>query len=389
MNSMRVRIALVLVAGLAGSAAFAEDGVTDGKIIFGQVAALTGPAQDLGQGMRQGILAAFGEANRGGGVNGRILELKSRDDGYEPEKTVEATKASLEEDKVFALIGAVGTPTSKAGQPIATGAKVPFIGPFTGAEFLRNPYNRYVVNLRSSYFEETEAWIDHLTKDLGISRIAILYQDDAFGLTGLEGVQKAMAKRNISLVASGSFRRNTVAIKSALLDIMKAQPEAVVTVAPYKPVAQFVRVAHQVQLHALFVAISFVGSDSLAKELGSAGTGVIVSQVVPSPWDASLPVIAAYQRAIGETDPNAKPGFVSLEGYLVGRLAVEALKRIKGEMTREALLDAINEAPFNIGGVTLAYGPAKNQGSNQVYFTILQADGTFKPVTRLAKMAGQ
>jgi len=389
MNSMRVRIALVLVAGLAGSAAFAEDGVTDGKIIFGQVAALTGPAQDLGQGMRQGILAAFGEANRSGGVNGRILELKSRDDGYEPEKTVEATKASLEEDKVFALIGAVGTPTSKAGQPIATGAKVPFIGPFTGAEFLRNPYNRYVVNLRSSYFEETEAWIDHLTKDLGISRIAILYQDDAFGLTGLEGVQKAMAKRNMSLVASGSFRRNTVAIKSALLDIMKAQPEAVVTVAPYKPVAQFVRVAHQVQLHALFVAISFVGSDSLAKELGSAGTGVIVSQVVPSPWDASLPVIAAYQRAIGETDPNAKPGFVSLEGYLVGRLAVEALKRIKGEMTREALLDAINEAPFNIGGVTLAYGPAKNQGSNQVYFTILQADGTFKPVTRLAKMAGQ
>ena len=389
MNSMRVRIALVLVAGLAGSAAFAEDGVTDGKIIFGQVAALTGPAQDLGQGMRQGILAAFGEANRSGGVNGRILELKSRDDGYEPEKTVEATKASLGEDKVFALIGAVGTPTSKAGQPIATGAKVPFIGPFTGAEFLRNPYNRYVVNLRSSYFEETEAWIDHLTKDLGISRIAILYQDDAFGLTGLEGVQKAMAKRNISLVASGSFRRNTVAIKSTLLDIMKAQPEAVVTVAPYKPVAQFVRVAHQVQLHALFVAISFVGSDSLAKELGSAGTGVIVSQVVPSPWDASLPVIAAYQRAIGETDPNAKPGFVSLEGYLVGRLAVEALKRIKGEMTREALLDAINEAPFNIGGVTLAYGPAKNQGSNQVYFTILQADGTFKPVTRLAKMAGQ
>jgi len=389
MTSRQFHIALTVLAGLAGGPAFAEDGVTDGKIIFGQVAALAGPAQDLGQGMRQGILAAFGEVNRTGGVNGRTLELKSRDDGYEPEKTVEATKASLDEDKVFALIGAVGTPTSKAGQPIATAAKVPFIGPFTGAEFLRNPYNRYVVNLRSSYFEETEAWIDHLTKDLGISRIAILYQDDAFGLTGLEGVQKAMAKRNMSLVASGSFRRNTVAVKSALLDIMKAQPEAVVTVAPYKPVAQFVRVAHQVQLNALFVAISFVGSDSLAKDLGSAGTGVIVSQVVPSPWDETLPVVAAYQRALSASDPAAKPGFVSLEGYLVGRLAVEALKRVKGEVTREALLNAINEAPFNMGGVTLTYGPGKNQGSNQVYFTILQADGTFKPVTRLAKVAGQ
>jgi branched-chain amino acid transport system substrate-binding protein len=389
MNSNQLRIAFVLVASLSGGAALAEDGVTDNRIVFGQVAALTGPAQDLGQGMRQGLLASFAEANRGGGVAGRTLELKSRDDGYEPEKTVEATKAILDEDKVFALVGAVGTPTSKASQPIATAAKVPFIGPFTGAEFLRNPYNRYVVNVRSSYYEETEAWIEHLTKDLAISKIAILYQDDAFGLAGLEGVQRAMAKRNMTLVASGSFKRNTVAVKSALLDIMKAQPEAVVTVAPYKPVAEFIKLAHQVQLNALFVAISFVGSNSLAKELGNEGAGVIISQVVPSPWDDSLPVVASYQRALIAADATAKPGFVSLEGYVVGRLVVDTLKRMKGEPTREGLLDAIAAAPFNMGGVTLTYGPAKNQGSDQVFFTILQADGTFKPVTRLAKMAGQ
>jgi branched-chain amino acid transport system substrate-binding protein len=389
MNSNPLRIAFIVIASMAGGVALAEDGVTDKAIVFGQVAALTGPAQDLGQGMRQGILAAFDDANRGGGISGRTLMLKSRDDGYEPEKTVEATKASLDEDKVFALIGAVGTPTSKAGQPIATEAKVPFIGPFTGAEFLRNPYNRYVVNVRSSYFEETEAWIEHLTKDLGISKIAILYQDDAFGLAGLEGVQRALAKRSMTLAASGSFKRNTVAVKSALLDIMKAEPEAVVTVAPYKPVAEFIKLAHQVQLNAVFVAISFVGSDSLAKELGRDGAGVIVSQVVPSPWDDSLAVVASYQHALTAADATAKPGFVSLEGYVVGRLVVDALKRIKGEPTREGLLDAIGAAPFNMGGVTLSYGPAKNQGSDQVFFTILQADGTFKPVTRLAKMAGQ
>jgi branched-chain amino acid transport system substrate-binding protein len=389
MNSNQLRIAFALVISLCGAAALAEDGVTDNKIVFGQVAALTGPAQDLGQGMRQGILAAFAEVNRGGGVSGRTLELKSRDDGYEPEKTVEATKAILDEDKVFALVGAVGTPTSKASQPIATAAKVPFIGPFTGAEFLRNPYNRYVVNVRSSYYEETEAWIEHLTKDLAISKIAILYQDDAFGLAGLEGVQRALAKRNMALVASGAFKRNTIAVKSALLDIMKAQPEAVVTVAPYKPVAEFIKLAHQVQLNALFVAISFVGSDSLAKELGNGGAGVVISQVVPSPWDDSLPVVASYQHALTAADATAKPGFVSLEGYVVGRLVVDTLKRMKGEPTREGLLDAIAAAPFNMGGVTLTYGPAKNQGSDQVFFTILQADGTFKPVTRLAKMAGQ
>jgi branched-chain amino acid transport system substrate-binding protein len=389
MSSKHIGIAVTLLVSLAGGAVLAEDGVADTKIIFGQVAALTVPAQDLGQGMRQGILAAFADANRGGGIFGRTLELKSRDDGYEPEKTVEATKAILDEDKVFALVGAVGTPTSKASQPIATEAKVPFIGPFTGAEFLRNPYNRYVVNVRASYFEETEAWIDHLTKDLGISKIAILYQDDAFGLAGLDGVQRAMAKRNMSLVASGSFKRNTTAVKSALLDIMKAQPEAVVTVAPYKPVAEFIKLAHQVKMDAVFVAISFVGSDSLAQELGNEGTGVIVSQVVPFPGDESLPVVASYHQAMTAVDPKAKPGFVSLEGYMVGRLVVESLKRVKGEPTREGLLDAIYSAPFDLGGATLSYGPAKNQGSDQVYFTILQADGTFRPVTRLLKMAGQ
>jgi len=389
MTSSRLQIAFALFVCLFSNSAFAEDGVSAGKIVFGQVAALTGPAQDLGQGMRQGILAAFDDANRHGGIAGRMLELKSIDDGYEPEKTVEATQKIITEDKVFAMIGAVGTPTSKASQPIATAAQVPFIGPFTGAEFLRDPYNRYVVNVRASYFQETEAWIEHLTKDLGISKIAILYQDDAFGLAGLEGVQRALAKRNMSLVASGTFKRNTTAVKSALLDIMKGEPEAVVTVAPYKPVAEFVKLAHQVKMDALFVAISFVGSNSLAQELGSDGAGVIISQVVPSPWDAALPVVAAYQSAIAADDANAKPGFVSLEGYLVGRLVVEALKRVEGEPTRDKLLAAIGAAPFDLGGVVLSYGPTKNQGSDHVFFTILQADGSFKPVDRLARTAGQ
>ena len=369
--------------------ALADDGVTKDKILFGQVAALSGPAQALGQGMREGILAAFDEANRAGGVGGRRLELKSTDDGYEPEKTIEATKRIIDTDKVFALIGPVGTPTSKAGQPIATDAKVPFIGPFTGAEFLRNPYNRYVVNIRASYFQETEAWIEHLSKDLGITKIAILYQDDAFGLAGLEGVKMALTKRNMTLVASGTFKRNTTAVKSALLDIMKGDPQAVVTIGPYKPIAEFIKLAHQVKLNAVFVAISFVGSDSLASELGSQGAGVVVSQVVPFPFDKSLPLVAAYQTAITAVNPSAKPGFVSLEGYMVGRLVVEALKRISGEPTREALLDAIAKSPFDLGGVVLKFGSDKNQGSNQVYFTVLQADGSFRPVSKLVKTATQ
>ncbi len=385
----RLLLAATVAASLMGGAALAEDGVTKDKIVFGQAAALEGPARALGLGMRQGVLAAFGEANRAGGVSGRKLELRSVDDGYEPEKAIEATKKLINEEKVFALVGPVGTPTSKASQPIATEAKVPFIGPFTGAEFLRAPYNRYVVNVRGSYFQETEAWVEHLTQDLHIDRIAILYQDDTFGLAGLDGVKRAMAKRNMSLAAEGTFKRNTTAIKSALLEIMKAKPDAVVTVGPYKPIAEFIKLARQIKLDAVFVAISFVGSDALAQELGDKGAGVIVSQVVPFPWDTSLPVVASYQAAIVAVDPKANPGFVSLEGYLVGRVVVEALKRIQGEPTREALLDAIGKTPFDLGGLKLSYGPANNQGMDQVFFTILQPDGSFKAVTRLIKMARQ
>ncbi len=380
----RLVIASAVVFGLVSAEALAEDGVTKDKIVFGQIAAFEGPAQALGQGMRQGLLAAFAEANRAGGVAGRKLELRSADDSYEPEKMIEAMKKMLGEDKVFAIVGPVGTPTANAGQPIATDAKVPFIGPFTGAEFLRNPYKRYVVNIRSSYFQETEAWIEHLTKDLGITKIAILYQDDTFGLAGLDGVKIAMAKRNMSLVAAGTFKRNTTAVKSALLEIMKANPEAVVTIGPYKPIAEFIKLARQAKMDAVFVAISFVGSDALAQEMGDKGAGVIVSQVVPFPGDKSMPVVASYQAALAALAPDAKPGFVSLEGYLVGRLVIEGLKRVPGEPTREALLDAIiNTGTFDLGGIKLTYGPAKNQGMDQVFFTILQADGSFKPVTRM------
>ena len=363
----------------------AEDGVSKDSILFGQVAALNGPAQALGQGMREGILAAFEEANRAGGINGRKFELKSIDDSYEPEKTIEATNKAIKEDKVFALVGAVGTPTSRAGQPIATAAKVPFIGPFTGAEFLRNPFNRYVVNIRASYFQETEAWVEHLTNDLGVTRIAILYQDDAFGLSGLAGVKKAMEKRNLSLVAEGTFKRNTIAIKSALLEIMKSQPQAVVTVGPYKPIATFIKLARQLKVDATFVAISFVGSDSLAQELGSEGAGVVVSQVVPFPGDKSLPVVASYHSALAAVNEKSKPGFVSLEGYLAGRLVVEAIRRIPGEPTREAFLDAIEREPFDLGGMKLTFSATQNQGSNRVYFTVLQSNGLFQPVAKLVK----
>src|ERR1700756_279825 len=364
----------------------AEQGVFDDRIVFGESAAFDGPAAALGLGMREGILASFNEANAPGGVNGHRLELVSYDDGYEPEKAIANTKRLIDEDGVFALIGEVGTPTSNAVQPIATAAGVPFIGPFTGAAFLRNPSLRNVINIRGSYDQETEAWIEHLTTDLGVSRIAILYQDDTFGRAGLSGVMKAMEKRGLKLVAEGTYERNTTAVKMALLAIRKADPQAVLMVGAYKPCAEFIKLAHQLKLNAVFVNISFVGADALAKELGEDGKGVVVTQVVPFPGDTSLPLVARYQKALKAANPDAQIGFVSLEGYMVGRLVVEALEKMKGPVTRAGVLSTIKEVgTFDLGGITLSYGPADNQGMDRVFLTVIQADGSLKPIDRLER----
>ena len=334
--------------------------------------------------MRQGILAAFTEANTAGGVNGRRLELVYRDDGYEPAKAIENTNRLINEDQVFALIGEVGTPTSRAAQPIATEARVPFIGPFTGAGFLRDPSLGNVINVRASYDQETEAWIEHLTTDLGVSRVALLYQDDLFGLAGRSGVVAALERRSMKLVAEGTYMRNTTAVKTALLTIRNAKPQAVGMIGTYMACAEFIRLARRIGLNAVFVNISFVGSNALAKELGKEGEGLVISQVVPFPEDASIPLVDRYQKALKAAEPEGEFGFVSLEGYMVGRLAVEALGRLGRSVTRAGLLTAIKEGgAFDLGGITLSYSPDNNQGMDRVFLTIIQADGSIKPVVRL------
>jgi len=366
----------------------AEDGVTDDAIVFGQAAVLEGPAAALGNGMRLGITAAFEEANRSGGVHGRKLKLISVDDGYEPDKAIAATKKLIEADKVFALIGPVGTPTSAAAQPIASAAKVPFIGAFTGAMFLRNAKLENVINVRASYDAETEAWVKHLTEDLKIKKIAIFYQDDAFGRAGLSGFKQAMDKRGLEIAAEGTFERNTVAVKSALLTLKRAEPEAVVMVSPYKPSAEFIKLAHRIDFNPVFVNISFVGAGALARELGADGNGVVVSQVVPFPWDASLKAVADYQAAIKALDAQGQPEFVSLEGYLVGRLTIAALEKAGKDVSREVLLRTIKETgQFDIGGLMMTFGPDDNEGLDKVFMTIIQPDGSFKAVDKLLRVS--
>lgn len=367
-------------------------GVTDTAVLFGQSAATSGPAAELGENMEFGIRAAFHEVNEPGqvdiprGVHGRQLNLLSLDDAYEPEAAIFNTRQLIEKHSVFALIGAVGTPTSRSAVPVAFEAGVPYIAPFTGAELLRNPDLVNVINLRASYYQETEEMVERLTTDLGVTRIAVLYQDDSYGRAGYNGVRLALEKRSMEMTAIGVYTRNTTAVKAALLDLRRGDPQAVIMIGAYQPVAALIKWARQTDFDPIFMTVSFVGSNALAQELGPAGAGVFVTQVVPFPTDSTLPIVKDYLRATREFSSWHEPGFVSLEGYLAGRLAIAALQRAGPQPTRAGFLDSIrNTGMIDLSGFQLHYGE-DNQGSDEVFLTMIGQDGAYQSVSSLREV---
>lgn len=380
---------LVAVVGMAcfgAQAAPISPGVTDDQILFGQSAVFSGPSQELGREMRLGIRAAFYEANQAGGVHGRELALKAMDDSYETDYAFHTTKWLIEKAQVFALIGAVGTPTSRVSSPVAHDAGVPFLAPFTGAEFLRDPALDNVVNLRASYYQETEEMIARLTEDLGITRVGVFYQDDSFGTNGLEGVRRALERRRLEPVGSWHYQRNSGAVRQAAASLVAANPEAVVMIGAQDPVATAIELARQ-DIDPVFMTVSFVGGAALARALGEDGHGVYITQVVPFPRDAGIPVVARYQAALSAYNPQAEPGFVSLEGYLAGRLAIYGLDACGRELSRECFIEALHTSKvIDLGGFRLKYGRGDNQGSDEVFLTVIDEDGEYRQVDALASV---
>lgn len=371
-----VRVLALAGLMLAGMPGRAEIGVSDKEILVGQFAAFSGPAAQLGTRLNVGIQAYFKAVNDQGGVNGRTLRLLTRDDGYEPDKAVAAVKGLIEQDQVFALIGSVGTPTGLAAVPVLTAAKVPLVGMFTGAQGLREPFNRHVFHVRSSYFDETERIVQHLTT-LGVKRIAVFHQNDAYGKAGLEGVTRALDKRQLKPAATATVERNTVDVAAALNAILPAQPEAVVQIGAYKACAEFIKQARARGYGGQFFNVSFVGSKALADELGAAGMGVVISQVVPFPYIPSSPVVREYQQRMKEAG-QAELDFSSMEGFLIGKVFVEGVRRAGRNLTRDALITGLESMKdVNLGGFEINYSSRDHSGSRYTDLTIIGRDGRF------------
>lgn len=359
------------------------------EIVLGMSTALTGPAADLGKNMLDGVSAGFARANRGEGVRNKYnLRLQALDDGYEPSRTAPNMRQLIEEDKVLAVIGNVGTPTAIAAVPIANQGKTLLFAPYTGAGVLRKEApDRYVINYRASYAEETAAMVDALINHAGLkpTDIAFFTQRDGYGDAGYVGGISALRRHGLkhaNTVVHARYERNTLAVESALANILLAPrpPRAVIMVGAYAPCARFIKLAQQTGLNALFLNISFVGSTPLARELGKTVEGVIVTQVVPHPTETSLPIVREYQADLHIFNPEAAFSFGSLEGYIAARIFVQALENTRGTPTREEIIDALEQlGRFDLGlGEPLHLGSGVHQASHRIWPTVLRA-GSFVP----------
>ena len=372
------RAALVAALGAAFAASAAADpGVDATHIVIGQSAPLSGPAAELGRRLRAGILACFAAVNAAGGVDGRKLELLTLDDGYEPARTVANTRELLGPDAAFALIGFVGTPTTLAAKPLIDAAQIPLIGPFTGADALRHPVDPYVFNLRASYDDETRRIVDAFLF-LGLKRVAVFYQDDAYGAAGLSGVRRALGAHGLTPVATGSVQRNTTAVDAALRAILPAHPDLIVQIGTYAESAAFIEAARARGFGGQFANVSFVGSQPLARALGAAGDGVMISQVVPFPYAGTRAIQREYAQSMRAAGDGTLD-FTSFEGYIDAKVLVQALRRSGRVPTRAALLAALDHlGSDDLGGYTVQFSPTDHDGSHFVDVTSIDASGGFR-----------
>ena len=375
MNSLNRRHVLQHLAAATASIGMPAVAQSERRIVLGQSAAFSGPAAQLGIQMNRGAKLYFDSVNAAGGVNGAQIELRTMDDMYEPDKCKANTDALINKEEVFALFGYVGTPTSLAALPLVNQHKVPFFGPFTGAEALRDPFSRYVFHVRASYYDETALIVKQLTS-LNLKKIAIFRQNDSYGQAGYDGVVRALKALNLEPVGVGLVERNTVEVANAVQAIVPKQPVAVVQISAYKCWGAFIREARKAGYGGTFYKVSFVGTQALADELGRQAMGVVVSQVMPFPFSLTSPISREYLSAVQKAGGDNKPNYSSMEGYVAAKLFTEGLRRAGRAPSRDALINGLESVQsLDLGGFVVGYGGKSHVASRFVDLSMLTDDG--------------
>jgi ABC-type branched-subunit amino acid transport system substrate-binding protein len=366
--------------------------VGDAEILLGMAAPFTGANRELGRGMRMGLEAAFAEVNAAGGVHGRRLRLVTVDDGYEPSRTGPAMRELVERKQVFAVVGNVGTPTAAVALPYCLQQKVLLFGAYTGGDVLRkDPPDRYVFNFRPSYADETAAAVRWLVRSRRVDprRIAVFAQEDEFGAAGWRGASRQLAAHGVEEagVVRVGYRRNAEDVSAAVaaLRARAGALDAVVMVATYRAAAAFIHETQEAGLALHYTNVSAVDSSALGWSLVTTGArpgrDVLVTQVVP-PLPSGVAAERRYREALERHAPGERPGAVSFEGFIVGNLLVEGLRRAGRELDTEKLVGALEGIRgLDLGlGTKISFGPEDHQASRKVWGSLLQPDGTSRAV---------
>lgn len=357
-------------------AALAKDKLIGDTIVVGQSAPFTGPSAQLGMDFNRGARIYFQTVNESGGVHGRKIELRAKDDGYDPNQTMKNTSELLSDERVVALFGYVGTSTSMAALPIASAAQVPFFAPVSGAEVFRRPLNRNVFNVRASYLDEADYIVDQLTIT-GIKNIAVFYQNDAYGQAGLDAMAKALAKRGSKVHATATIERHSTEVAASAKSLMAAQPGAVVLISSYSSAAALIKEMRRSSYGGQFVSVSYVGGRALADELGSSGVGVMISEVVPFPWGEATPLQREYNRAMQKAG-EVRMAFGSMEGFIAAKTLVEGLRRAGPDLTRAKLVAALETMTnWDAGGLRISFSHDNHDGTHFVEMTMIGTGGKF------------
>ncbi len=347
-------------------------------VVIGQVAPLSGVLASTGQQMVLGGKVCFDAVNAQGGVHGQKIRTVVADDGYKVDETVRLTKNLVADPQVVALFGFAGTANvSKLLQDkVLEQGGIALVAPYTGGEPLRSPFNPWIFHVRAGYADEAEHMVKQLTTQ-GIQRVAVLYQNDAFGKAGLEGVEAAMARRQRKVAAAAPYERNTDNVKAAVQSILKADAQAVIMIAVNKPAAAFVRAYREAGGGGQLFNISVVDPAELVKLAGlQASKGLGISQVVPYPYQERLPVVREFHKLMKQYAPTAEVNYTNFEEFLGAKVLVEALKRAGPNPTRASVIKALETLnPFDLGGVSVAFSKDHRIGSRFVEVTVISSAG--------------
>ena len=371
--AMLALVASVWAAGCA-VAVVAAPGVTEDTVTFGQSGCFTGTCATPGLQYRAGILIAFHERNRGGGVNGRELKLVSRDDAYEPELAAANADWFAATGEVFAVIGGIGTPTARRIAPALRRAKIPFVGHLTGADFLSDA-RRYpnVVNVRTVYAEEVRRLVVHMFEELGARRFGIIFQDDAFGRSVLASYESALEAFDLPILAKASYSRHTHAVHASVFIMEKADLDVVMLATTTGPAADAINTARSLGHEYTVGLLSFVESERLRVLLDHPYERILLTRVTPDATDDRIALVRQFHRALAayrNAEPEASKRVAdsgALEGYILGRFVIDVLERMPDEPTREAFLaTALNPEPVVIDEWVIAFEEGANVGSDYV-----------------------